>query len=157
MRRVLVYVLGLLAVVAATISLLLLNLPVATRIFFGADPSSLELAFSPSYRVPVADTKTVAVVAAATRLLGSLNDEQRHAATYAFEDNAQRSNWSNFPEGMVPRGGLKLGVLSDSQRANLEDLLAELLSEAGVRNVVHQLAAEDALTWVYDKSLVSDH
>ena len=87
----------------------------------------------------------MAIVAAAAHLLGSLDGNQRQAATYAFADNAQRSNWSNFPESMVPRGGLKLGALSDSQRANLEKLLAELLSEDGVRNMVHQLAAEDML------------
>ena len=141
MRRVPFVILGGLAVVAATVPFLLLNPQLGARIFFGVDPAPVSL--SRSYRVPAADAKTKAVVAAATRFLGSLDDNQVQAATYAFDDNAQRSNWSNFPEGMVPRGGLKLGALSDSQRANLQRLLAELLSEDGVRNI--QLAAEDTL------------
>ena len=46
---------------------------------------------------------------------------------------------------MVPRGGVKLGVLSELQRANLDKLLGELLSEYGVKHVTYQLAAEDLL------------
>ncbi len=145
MRRALIYILGVVAVVTAIGFLLVLNPDTGARIFFGVDSSPVEITLRHSYRVPVADEKTVAIVATATRFLGSLNDNQRQAATYTFADNAQRSNWSNFPEGMVPRGGLKLGALSDSQRGNLEQLLAELLSEDGVKNIVYQLAAEDTL------------
>lgn len=145
MRRVLVFFLGALGVVAATAAFLVLNPPLATRMFLGADSGPVDLSLSGSYRVPAADPKTKAVVAAATQFLGSLDGNQRQAATYPFEDNVQRSKWSNFPEGMVPRGGLKLRELSDSQRANLQTLLAEFLSEDGVRNIDHQLAAEDTL------------
>lgn len=38
-----------------------------------------------------------------------------------------------------------LGVLSEAQRAILDELLGELLSEAGMENITHQLAAEDLL------------
>ena len=95
--------------------------------------------------MPPADKKTTAIVAAARLFLDSLHDNQRQAATYRFTDNAQRANWSNFPEGMVPRGGIKLGALSELQRVGLDKLLGELLSEEGVRNITHQLAAEDML------------
>lgn len=145
MKRVLICTLGVVVVVAAVGLFLLLNPETGARLFFGVDSSPVEITLRRSYRVPPADEKTAAIVAAATHLLGSLNDNQRQAATYAFTDNAQRSNWSNFPESMVPRGGLRLGALSDSQRANLDNLLAELLSEEGVRNIVHQLTAEETL------------
>ena len=145
MKRVLIYLFGVAAVVTAFALFLALNPHTGARMFFGVDSSPVEITLRRSYRVPPADEKTAAIVAAATHLLGSLNDNQRQAATYAFTDNAQRSNWSNFPESMVPRGGLRLGALSDSQRANLDNLLAELLSEEGVRNIVHQLAAEETL------------
>lgn len=141
----LVFVLGGLAVVAATVFFLLLNPPLGARMFLGVDPAPVDLRLARSYRVPAADAKTKAAVAAATHFLGSLDVDQRQAATFAFDDNAKRSNWSNFPEGLVPRGGLRLGALSDSQRANLQKLLTELLSEDGVRNIDHQLAAEDTL------------
>ena len=145
MKRALICLLGMAGVVTAFGLFLVLNPETGARMFFGVDPSPVEILHKRSYQVPPADEKTVAIVAAADHLLGSLDDDQRRAATYGFTDNAQRSNWSNFPESMVPRGGLNLGALSDSQRVNLEELLAELLSEDGVRNIVHQLAAEEML------------
>lgn len=145
MKRVLIYVLSAVSVVAAVGLFLILNPQIGTRMFFGVDSSPVEIVLSGSYHVPAAAERTRAAVAAATVLLRSLDDDQRQAATYAFHDNAQRSNWSNFPEGMVPRGGLMVGALSDSQRANLDELLAVLLSDDGVKNVEYQLAAEDTL------------
>ena len=145
MKRVLIYLLGALIVVAAILAYLFLNPDVAARLLLGAAPSPVEMKLKQAYDVPAADEKTSAIVAAANRFLGSLDDNQRQAATYRFTDNAQRANWSNFPEGMVPRGGVKLGTLSEPQRASLDELLGELLSEDGVENVVHQLAAEDTL------------
>ena len=116
-----------------------------TQIVFGANTAPVELALRGSYSARGGDRKTAAIAEAATAFLASLNDAQRKAATYSFSDNAQRSNWSNFPEGMFPRGGLKLGELTEAQRANLEDLLAEFMSEKGVRNIDYQLAAADTL------------
>ena len=145
MNRVLICLLGAMIVVAAFFAYLLFRPDVGTRIFFGTGPSSVEIKFKNDYEVPVADKKTEAIVAAARHFLDSLDDSQRQAATYRFTDNAQRSNWSNLPEGMVPRGGVMLGVLTETQRANLDELLGELLSEAGMENITHQLAAEDLL------------
>lgn len=145
MNRVLICLLGAMMVVAAFFAYLLFRPDVGTRIFFGASPSSLEIKLKNNYEVPAADKKTEAIVTAARFFLDSLDDSQRQAATYRFTDNAQRSNWSNLPEGMVPRGGVMLGVLTEAQRANLDKLLGELLSEAGMENITHQLAAEDLL------------
>ena len=145
MKRVLVYLLGAIIVVAAILVYLFFRPDIATRVFFGAVPSPVAIHFKDAHDPPAADRKTVAIVAAARLFLDSLDDNQRQAATYRFTDNAQRSNWSNFPEGMVPRGGVKLGVLSAIQRVNLDKLLAELLSKDGVKNITHQLAAEDLL------------
>ena len=145
MNRVLICLLGLMIVIAAIFVYLFFRPDVGARIFFGAAPSQVEIKFKNVYEMPVADKKTAAIVAAARQFLDSLDDDQRQAATYRFTDNAQRSNWSNLPEGMVPRGGVMLGVLTEVQRANLDKLLGELLSEAGMENVTHQLAAEDLL------------
>ena len=145
MKRVLIYLLGIAIIVAAISVYLLFRPDVATRVFFGAVPASVDLNLRHDHDVPAADKKTEAIVAAARRFLDSLDDNQRQAATYRFTDNAQRANWSNLPEGMVPRGGVKLGALSGLQRARLDRLLGELLSEDGVRNVTYQLAAEDTL------------
>ena len=145
MKRVLICLLGTVAVVAAIFVYLLFRPDMASRVFFGAVSSPVDLTIRPVHDVPAADEKTAAIVAAARRFLDSLDDSQRQAATYRFTDNAQRSNWSNLPEGMVPRGGVKLGTLSELQRASLDGLLGELLSEDGVNNVIYQLAAEDLL------------
>ena len=145
MKRVLIFLLGAVIVVAAIFVHLFFRPDIGARIFFGVDLSPVEIDLKHAYDVPAADRKTVAIVAAARLFLDSLDDDQRQAATYRFTDNAQRLNWSNFPEGMVPRGGVKLGALSESQRGNLDKLLGELLSEDGVKNITYQLAAEDLL------------
>ena len=145
MKRAAICLLGAAIVVAAIFVCMFLRPDIASRVFFGTAPSPVGMNLRRAHDVPAADEKTAAIVAAAKLFLDSLNDNQRQAATYRFSDNAQRSNWSNFPEGMVPRGGVKLGVLSESQRANLDRLLGELLSEDGVENITWQLAAEDML------------
>ena len=133
MKRVSIYLLSAAIVVAAIFVFMFLRPDIAARVFFGTAPSPVGMKLKQAHDVPAADEKTVAIVAAAKLFLDSLDDIQRQASTYRFSDNAQRSNWSNFPEGMVPRGGVKLGVLSESQRGNLDKLLGELLSEEGVR------------------------
>ena len=145
MKRVLFYLLGAASVVAAVFGYLFFRPDIGARIFLGVDASPVDIGLKRTYDVPAADEKSAAIVVAARRFLDSLDGDQRQAATYRFDDNAQRSNWSNFPEGMVPRGGIKLGVLSEPQRANLDRLLGELLSKYGVQNIKHQLAAEDLL------------
>ena len=145
MKRVLICLLGVVIAVAAFFAYLFFRPDVGARIFFGAAPAPVEIKLKDVYDVPAADRKTVAIVAAARLFLDSLDDSQRRAATYRFTDNAQRANWSNLPEGMVPRGGVKLGDLTEEQRANLDKLLGELLSEFGMKNIAHQLAAEDLL------------
>ena len=145
MKRVLIYLLGAVTLVAAVLAYLYVRPDIAARVFLGAAPSPVEMNLRHVHIVPEADKKTTAIVAAARLFLDSLDDNQRHAATYRFTDNAQRANWSNFPEGMVPRGGVKLGALSKLQRVSLDKLLGELLSEDGVRNITYQLAAEEML------------
>ena len=144
-KRVLIYLLGAVTVVAAILVCLFVRPDIAARVFFGTASSPVAINLRHAYDVPAADRKTAAIVAAANLFLDSLDEDQRRAATYRFADNAQRSNWSNFPEGMVPRGGVKLGALSELQRRRLDGLLGELLSEDGVRNVRYQLAADDVL------------
>ncbi|MDE0330814.1 MAG: DUF3500 domain-containing protein [Nitrospinae bacterium] len=144
-RRILKYSLGV-AVTILAIGIFSFQYPkLITQIVFGANTSPIELALRGSYGAREGDKKTAAIASAATAFLASLNDAQKKAAMFAFSDNAQRSNWSNFPEGMFPRGGLKLGEITEAQRANLDNLLAEFMSEKGVRNIGYQLAAADTL------------
>ena len=65
--------------------------------------------------------------------LDSLDDNQRQGGDISIQ--RQRTAFElvpTSPRAWFPRGGVKLGVLSESQRANLDKLLGELLSEDGV-------------------------
>ncbi len=108
-------------------------------------PPPVELTLRESFDVPPADAQTEAIVAAAVAFLATLSDEQRAAAVFDFADNAQRSTWSNFPEGLVVRNGVKRGDMAEDQLAALDALLATVLSADGARNVALQLAADDVL------------
>lgn len=92
------------------------------------------------------DDQTVLIVGAAEAFIGTLDDAQRAAVSFEFQDNAQRPNWSNLPDGLYKRAGVKRGDMSDTQLAALDDLLKALLSEEGFDNAHHQMAADGELT-----------
>lgn len=46
------------------------------------------------------------IVNATESFLSTLDTDQRKHVLYAFHDNEQRQRWSNFPTGVVPRGGI---------------------------------------------------
>ncbi len=116
-----------------------------TGLFFGVKTGPVKLPLKDNYEPRKADAKTTQIVLAAQKFINSLNASQKKAILYSFSDNAQRANWSNFPEGMIPRGGLKLAELSKQQRYLLEQLLSVIFSEKGVQNIKYQLAAEDSI------------
>ena len=110
-----------------------------------AAADSVDLTFRDSYAIPGSDARTDSIVALAKAFAATLTDAQQQAVQFEFTDNAQRANWSNLPEGVVQRDGLRLGELSNDQRAALDRLLAETLSESGIRNVELQLIGDDML------------
>ena len=111
----------------------------------GGGADRIDLGFSDSYSVPSSDARTGAIVASAETFIATLTEAQRASVLFDFSDNAQRANWSNLPEGVVQRRGIRLGELTNPQRAALDELLAATLSESGVRNVELQLLADDSL------------
>jgi len=54
---------------------------------------------------------------------------------FAFDDEKQRANWSNFPIVMVPRGGISLKEMSAAQRTAAMALLSSALSPRGFEKV----------------------
>ncbi|MTI01014.1 DUF3500 domain-containing protein [Roseibium sp. RKSG952] len=146
MKRILIFT-GIICMAAAVllggvVGGFFLNPRLITSVAFGVNTAPVELPLRDSFKDRAPDAKTSAIVSAADAFLGSLDTTQRDAATYAFSDNEQRSKWSNFPEGMIPRGGLRIGTLSEQQYALMDALIAEFMSEDGVRNIDYQLAAE---------------
>lgn len=109
------------------------------------DGEMVDLKVAKSIEIGPADEKAEAIVTAAKAFLATLSAEQRQTATYAFDDNAQRAKWSNFPTSFVTRGGIMRKDLNETQLAALDALLAEVMSADGARNARLQMAADDTL------------
>ncbi len=86
---------------------------------------------------------TSQVVGAANAFLATLDDKQRAKVLFAFNDDKQRARWSNFPTGVVPRGGVSLRELSDTQRAAAMALVSLALSARGFEKVQQIMEADD--------------
>ena len=78
---------------------------------------------------------TSRVVSAANAFLSALTESQRQHVLYAFDDEAQRVRWSNFPVGMVPRGGMALKDMTPAQRSAAMALVSSALSPRGFEKV----------------------
>lgn len=93
---------------------------------------------------PPVETATGRVVKAAQAFLATLTEEQRKKELYAFDDVRQRTRWSNFPTGVVPRGGLSLRQMSPPQREAAMALLRAALSERGYQKCLRIMDADEA-------------
>jgi hypothetical protein len=83
------------------------------------------------------------IVSAADAFLASLDASQRQSVLYDFNDNAQRARWSNFPTGVVPRGGINFRQMSAPQKEAAMKLLATVLSPMGLEKVEQIRQADD--------------
>jgi len=103
------------------------------------------IAVSDPVTAVAADETTAGVVAAAEALLATLDDSQRDAILFAFDDEDQRANWSNFPTGIFQRAGLSMGDLSQEQHDAVYAVLAATLSPEGYQRVVDQVVGDEVL------------
>ncbi|PYP76602.1 MAG: hypothetical protein DMD35_18185 [Gemmatimonadetes bacterium] len=92
-----------------------------------------------------AQQPTARIVSAANRFLATLDQQQKGAVSFAFDDDAQRARWSNFPVRMTPRAGLKLGDLSAAQRSAAMSLLSSVLSARGYEKIQQIMDADEVL------------
>ncbi len=88
-------------------------------------------------------SSTAEVVRAADTFLGTLSAEQRQKVVYAFGDATQRARWSNFPTGVVARGGISLKQMTAPQQEAVMKLLGTVLSPMGVEKVNEIRQADD--------------
>jgi hypothetical protein len=86
---------------------------------------------------------TARIVEAANSFLATLDADQRKQVLYAFDDNEQRARWSNFPTGVVPRGGMNLKQMTEPQQAAALKLMAVVLSPMGMEKVNEIRQADD--------------
>jgi hypothetical protein len=83
-------------------------------------------------------------VAAAKAFLATLDDAGRAKVSFAFNSD-QKTKWSNFPIGIYPRNGLRLGELSAAQREAALKLLATALSKSGLQKVQEIMEGDEVL------------
>ena len=81
----------------------------------------------------------------ARAFLASLSQQQRDAAEYAFDADADRTRWSNLPASMVQRIGVRLGDLTDEQRRTLHGLLRASTSSQGYQKIAGVIRLDEVL------------
>jgi hypothetical protein len=81
------------------------------------------------------ESATSRMVGAANSFLSTLNEKQRQAVVFPFDDQKQRANWSNLPVAFVPRGGISLKEMNTAQRSAAMALVAAALSPRGFEKV----------------------
>jgi hypothetical protein len=102
------------------------------------------LATPPDATPAPADT-TARIVAAAQGVINSLDAAGRASLQFGWDDNQQRKRWSNLPSPMVERRGIRLGDLTDTQRAAVTALLQVSLSVSGYRKVTEIMGGDEML------------
>ena len=88
-------------------------------------------------------SSTEAVVHAANDFLATLTAEQKQKVMYAFDDATQRARWSNFPTGVVARGGISLKQMTSEQQQAAMKLMGTVLSPMGLEKVNEGREADD--------------
>lgn len=86
---------------------------------------------------------TPAIVAAAEVFLGTLDETERDAVLFDADDTEQRRRWSNLPEGIYTRAGLRWGELSAPSQDAWLAVMTATLSDGGHERVLAQWAADD--------------
>ncbi|MFN8619282.1 MAG: DUF3500 domain-containing protein [Chloroflexota bacterium] len=79
---------------------------------------------------------TPAIVAAADAFLATLSAEQQDAVRFDWADEAQKSRWSNLPQGLFQRDGLMWGDLTAEQQDAWLALMQATLSDEGYQRVL---------------------
>ena len=92
-----------------------------------------------------AETATSRIVTAANAFLSTLDQKQRQAVLFAFDDEKQRQRWSNFPVSFVRRGGVSLKEMNDGQRSAAMALVASALSPQGFDKVLQIMQGDEVL------------
>jgi len=82
---------------------------------------------------------------AANDFLSTLSSTQRQSVVFAYDDEQQRTRWSNFPISIVPRMGLNMGELNAAQRASAMTLLSAVLSARGYEKVQQIMDGDEVL------------
>lgn len=94
----------------------------------------------------VGQSATPAIVAAANAFLATLDDSQKSSVLFDFSNTEQKQRWSNLPQGLFERAGLRMGDLSEEQQNASLAVLQAILSTEGYNRVIAEWNADEALT-----------
>jgi Protein of unknown function (DUF3500) len=92
-----------------------------------------------------AQTVSARITSSANAFLATLDAKQRQSVLFAFDDEQQRTRWSNLPTSIVRRAGLNMGSLTAPQRTAAMALLASVLSKRGFEKVRQIVEADEVL------------
>jgi len=84
------------------------------------------------------------IVTAANAVLATLDEAGRTKVQFP-SDGPQKTRWSNLPSGIYQREGLRMGDLTEPQRASVMALLSVALSRDGVRKVGDIMRGDEVL------------
>lgn len=109
------------------------------------EPAEDPTASSDTTAAVAGDDATPAIVAAANAFIATLSDTEKGSGLFEWTDEEQKARWSNLPNGMFQRSGLRWGDLgTDAQNAWLAVMQATL-SEEGYERVRAEWRADDEL------------
>ncbi|WP_433832865.1 DUF3500 domain-containing protein [Actinoplanes sp. CA-015351] len=104
---------------------------------------------APAAAVPEFDdtTAVAGAVTAAQAFLSTLTADQKKSVSYSFSAlSTKQCSWSNYPDdNFKGRLGLRLGDLSDTQKAAALAALKSVLSDSGYTQVLDEMHADDVL------------
>ncbi len=113
----------------------------AARIRNSADEAAIQVSSPP----PAPEASPQRMADAAHDFLAALSPQQREAAEFPFDADAQRTRWSNLPASLVERSGARLGDLGDEQRRRLHDLLRASTSSQGYQKIAGVIRLDEVL------------
>ena len=94
---------------------------------------------------PMAASSPERIAQAARLFVAALSPDQRGAAEFAFDADAERTRWSNLPASMVERSGVRVGDLTDLQRRRFHDLLRASTSSQGYQKITGVIRLDEVL------------
>jgi hypothetical protein len=92
-----------------------------------------------------AQSSATGAVDATNAFLATLDPALRAKTVFPFDDNAQKTRWSNLPTGIFERRGARLGDLAPAQLQAVHALLRTVLSPDGYRKVTEIMAGDEVL------------
>ncbi|MBC2606670.1 DUF3500 domain-containing protein [Pelagicoccus albus] len=90
--------------------------------------------------------KATDIMDAVEAFLNLLSSSEQSTLLFDWDDDTQKTRWSNFPIGIVPRDGLRTGDMSDAQLQAMWNLLSVVLSEEGYEKTLNIVNGDNELS-----------